>query len=40
MCVYTCIMCIPSAHGSQRRALDALELEFQMIVCYHVRSGN
>lgn len=31
-----CTMCTPSALGNQQRALDALELELQMILSHYV----
>lgn len=31
-----CTMCTPSALGNHQRALDALELELQMILSYYV----
>lgn len=35
--VCVCIMYVPSAHGGQKRVLDALELRSQMLVsCYVV----
>ena len=35
MCVY-----LPVAHGVQKRALDPLELELQMVVSHHVGAEN
>ena len=35
-----CTMCVPGAYGSQKRALDLLELKLQMVVNYHVSAGN
>lgn len=35
-----CTACVPGAHGSQRGVSDALELELQMIMWYHVGDGN
>ena len=37
--VCLCIMCMPGACRSQKRALDALELEVQMAVSCHVGAG-
>lgn len=34
------IMCIPSDHWGQRRALDALEMELQTVVSPHISAGN
>jgi hypothetical protein len=31
---------MPGAHGGQKRPLDPLELEAQMVVSYHVGVGN
>ena len=38
--VYDCILCACSARGDQKRALDALGLELQMIANCHVGAGN
>lgn len=35
MCVY-----LPVAHGVQKRALDPLELEFWVVVNFHVGTEN
>lgn len=32
--------CVPGVHGSQKRALDPLELELQTIVSHLAGSGN
>lgn len=32
--------CMPSAHRSQKKVLDALELELGMVVRYHVAIGT
>lgn len=34
VCMY--IMCVPGAQGSQKQVSDSLELEFQMVVNWHV----
>lgn len=36
-CLHVCIctMCVPDAHGSQKRVLGSLELEFHKDVIYH-----
>lgn len=36
-CVY---VLVSGAHGDQKRSLDALELELEMIVSLHVDAGN
>ena len=33
-------MCVPGASRNQKNALDALELEVQMVVSYHMCAGN
>ena len=33
-------ICIPSACGGQKKALDPLELELQMVVSCHADSGD
>lgn len=33
-------MCMPDAHGDQKRALDPLELELQMAMSQHVSARN
>lgn len=38
--VCLCIMCMPGAHKSQKKALDPLPLELQKIVSCHVGAGN
>jgi hypothetical protein len=35
-----CAMYMPGAKGGQKRAPDPLELEFQMVVTYHVGARN
>lgn len=30
-----CPICVPGAHGGQKRVLDSLELELQMVVSCH-----
>lgn len=35
-----CTICLPGALGEQRRALDTLELELQVIVNCHLDSRN
>lgn len=35
-CMYVCALSAHSAHGSQRRVLDPLELELEMSVSHHV----
>ena len=39
--VSLCTMCVHmSTHRDQKKALDPLELELQMVVSYHVHTGN
>lgn len=38
--VYVCAVCGPGAFRGCKRALDSLELEFQMIVSHHVGPGD
>lgn len=38
MCV--CAVCVPGAHGVQKRTKEALELELQIIVSLHVGAGS
>ena len=38
--VYLCNTCVSGAHRSQKRALDPLDLELQMVVGRHVSEGN
>lgn len=33
-------MCVPGAHREQERALNILELEFQMVVSHCLGAGN
>jgi hypothetical protein len=41
VCMHVCgAMCMPCAHGGQKRALDFLELDLQMIVSCHVDAKN
>ena len=37
---YVCVLCVPGAGGSQKRALGALEVELQVVVSSHVDAGN
>jgi hypothetical protein len=39
--VYVCLctMCVPGAHGGQKRAPDPLDLELEMVVMHHVVLG-
>lgn len=39
-CMYFCVICMFSAHGNQKRALDPLGLEFHMVVLHHVGAGS
>lgn len=39
-CTCMCTMCVPSAYGGQKSALDPLQLEFQMVVSKEVGAGN
>lgn len=36
-CMYVCVL---RAHGSQKKALPALELELRMVVSDHMGAGN
>ena len=38
--VCLCTVCMPDAHGGQRRALDLLKLELQMVVNHCVGARN
>ena len=38
MCVH--VLCECGTSGGQKRALDPLELELQMVVSHHVAAGN
>jgi hypothetical protein len=40
-CLHICLctVCVPGAHGSQRRVSDPLELELQFVVSCHVVLG-
>lgn len=42
ICMHVCLgtTCMPSAHRSQKKVLDALELELGMVVRYHVAIGT
>ena len=42
ICVHICLCtsCVFGACGGQKRALDALELELQMVVSHHMGAGN
>lgn len=40
MQVYMYTVCMTGAQEDQRRALDPLELELQMVVSRHVDAGN
>lgn len=35
-----CVMCMPGAHGDQKKVLGPLELELQVFVSHHVDAGN
>jgi hypothetical protein len=37
--VWLCTLCV-QARGGQKRALDPLELELQMVASHHVGAGN
>lgn len=39
-CMYACVPCMYSAHGSRKRASDPLQLKLQKAVRYHVITGN
>lgn len=39
-CPHVCIVYVPGAQGSQKRVLDALEVELRITVRHHVYSGN
>lgn len=39
-CMYVCTPHLSGAQGGQNRASDILELELQMVVTYHMSSGN
>ena len=38
--VCMCTMCMPGAHGGQKRALDLLELQLWMLESHHVGVTN
>lgn len=38
--VYVCNVCVHGTRGGQKRALDPLELELQMVIICHVGAGN
>lgn len=40
MFVWICTMCMPGASGDQKRALDPLGLELQMVMSHPVGAGN
>lgn len=42
VCLYVCLgsTCAPGALRSQKRALDSLTLELQMVMSHHVRVEN
>lgn len=37
--IYVHFTCVETYRG-QKRVLDALELDLQIVVCHHVRTGN
>jgi hypothetical protein len=39
-CVCGCTLCTPGAQGGQKRPLDLLDLEVQVVVNCHVAAGN
>ena len=41
-CLHECMhtVCIPGAHGGQKRTSDAMELKLQMVVSLHVSDAN
>lgn len=39
-CVYVCVTCLPNTKECQKRALDDLDLELQVIVSHQVCAGN
>lgn len=39
-CMYFCVIRMFSAHGNQKRALDPLGPEFQMVVCLQMGAGS
>lgn len=38
-CMYVCALCVHCSHGDEKRALDPLELELQMVKNCHVAGG-
>jgi hypothetical protein len=40
ICLHVCAACVCSTYRGQKRALDPLELELQMVVSHHVCAGN
>lgn len=38
--IYLCTMCMPFVYGGQKKALDILELEFQLVVSHYMSAGN
>lgn len=40
VCGILCAMCVLAAHGGQKRTLDLLKLELQIIVNCHMGAGN
>lgn len=39
-CMYVCTMFMLGTHESQKKALDSLGLELQLVVSYYVSAGN
>lgn len=41
-CLHACMCatCMPAARGSQKSALDPLDMELQKAVSHHVGAGN
>lgn len=40
-CMYVCVlMCVPGTHGDEKRTLDSLGLQLQLVMSYHVCAGN
>lgn len=37
---FACTMCVPGAGGGQKRVLDPLELELQVVGSHHVGVGK
>lgn len=40
MYVCVCVMYLPSAYGDQKRALNTLELELQIVMNHQTGAGN